>query len=96
MLALGKTADFEIHVSGWIGKSNNGLPISPELNRIQGNKILCIFGQEEKEDSACSTLSTSGARLLELPGGHHFDQDYPKLAMRIIDVYRQTGLQGNN
>jgi type IV secretory pathway VirJ component len=96
LLALGKTADFEIHVSGWIGKSNNGLPILPELNRIEGNKIFCIFGQEEKADSACTALSTSGARLLELPGGHHFDQDYQKLTMRIIDMYRQAGLQGSN
>jgi type IV secretory pathway VirJ component len=96
LLALGKTADFEIHVSGWIGKTTDGLPISPELNRIQGNKILCIFGQAEKADSACTALSTPGARLLELPGGHHFDQDYPKLAMRIIDIYRQAGLQGSN
>jgi type IV secretory pathway VirJ component len=96
LLALGKTADFEIHVSGWIGKSTDGLPIAPELNRIQGNKILCIFGQEEKTDSACTALSTPGARLLELPGGHHFDQDYPKLTMKIIDIYRQAGLQGSN
>jgi type IV secretory pathway VirJ component len=96
LLALGKTADFEIHVSGWIGKSNDGLPILPELNRIQGNKILCIFGKEEKADSACSELSTSGTTLLELPGGHHFDRDYPKLAMQIIDHYRQIGLTGSD
>ncbi|MEI6259394.1 MAG: AcvB/VirJ family lysyl-phosphatidylglycerol hydrolase [Deltaproteobacteria bacterium] len=83
LLALSRTADFEIHVSGWVGKSSNGVPILPELGRIQGNKILCITGQEEKVDSACAELSTTGARLMDLPGGHHFDQDYPKLTMRI-------------
>jgi type IV secretory pathway VirJ component len=96
LLALGKTADFEIHISGWIGKNNTGLPILPELNRIQGNKIFCIFGQEEKADSACTALPTPGAKLLELPGGHHFDQDYQKLTMRIIDMYQQAGLPGSN
>ena len=95
-LALGKTADFEIHVSGWIGKSNDGLPILPELNRIQGNKILCIFGHDEKADTACTELSLPGVKLLELPGGHHFDQDYPKLTTRIIDMYHQTGLLETN
>ena len=65
----------------------------PELSRIQGNKILCITGQEEKADSVCADLSIPGARLMELPGGHHFDRDYPKLAMRIIEIYRQIGLK---
>lgn len=96
LLALGENADFEIHVSGWIGKSGDGLPIMPELNRIPANKILCIFGQEEKADSVCARLTTPGAHLLELPGGHHFDQDYAKLATRIIDMYQRIGLTGRN
>ncbi|MBI5592485.1 MAG: virulence factor family protein [Deltaproteobacteria bacterium] len=96
LLALSRNADFEIHVSGWVGKNSSGLPILPELSRIQGNKILCITGQEEKADSACTALSTPGVMRIELPGGHHFDQDYPKLAMRIIESYRQIGLKGGN
>ena len=96
LLALGKNADFEIHVSGWISKSSDGLPILPELQRIAGTKIFCIYGQDEKDDSACAALSTPGARLLGLPGGHHFDYNYPELTTRILDVYRQAGLQGSN
>ena len=96
LLALGKNADFEIHVSGWVGKTSDGLPILPELNRIPGDKILCIYGQQETAESACASLSTSGAHLVELPGGHHFDQDYAKLAARIIDMYKQAGLANGN
>jgi len=96
LLALGRTADFEIHVSGWMGKNSSGIEILPELNRIQGSKLLCVFGKEEKDDSACTALSTPGVRLMELPGGHHFDQDYQKLAMRIIEIYRQAGLEGSD
>ena len=93
LLALGKTADFEIHVSGWMGKNSGEFPILPDLSRIQGNKILCIIGQEEKADSVCDALSIPGVKLIELPGGHHFDQDYPKLAKRISETYRQIGLK---
>jgi type IV secretory pathway VirJ component len=96
LLALSRTADFEIHVSGWLGKNSSGVPILPELNRIPGNKILCITGREEMADSVCTVLSTPDVKLMELPGGHHFDQDYPKLAKRIIDIYRQIGLKVSN
>ena len=92
LLALGKNADFEIHVSGWIGEDSGGFPILPELNRIDAEKVRRAFGKDEKDDSACTQLPTPGARRMELPGGHHFDQDYPKLAMRIIEIYRQMGL----
>jgi len=29
---------------------------------------------------------------LDLPGGHHFDNDYPKLTRQILDVYRLHGI----
>ena len=93
LLAMGKTADFEIHVSGWMGKSSGEYPILPDLSRIPGNKILCIIGQEEKVDSVCADMSIPGATRMELPGGHHFDQDYPKLAKRIIEAYHRIGLK---
>ncbi len=96
LLALGDTADFEIHVSGWIGKDDSGVPILPELRRIQGNKILCVYGQEEKDETACTTLSTPDVKRMELPGGHHFDYDYPKLAARLVEIYRQAGLKGSD
>jgi type IV secretory pathway VirJ component len=89
LLALGKTADFEIHVSGWIEKNVGNLPILPELQQVPGKKILCIYGQEEKNDSACPELSDPKARIIELPGGHHFHHDYRKLTQQLIDVYNR-------
>jgi type IV secretory pathway VirJ component len=92
LLALAKNADFEIHVSGWMGQSAGEQPISPELAQIPKAKILCVFGEEEKTDTACMDLVNSEAKVLELPGGHHFDQDYSKLTGKILDVYRKHGL----
>ncbi len=92
LIALAKSADFEIHVSGWLGQSAGEQPLSPELAQIPKAKILCIYGLEEKADTACTYLLNSEATILELPGGHHFDQDYPKLTRQILDVYRQHGL----
>ena len=92
LIALAKSADFEIHVSGWLGQSAGEMPLVPELAQIPAAKILCIYGLEEKADTACTDLLNTQAKILELPGGHHFDQDYPKLTRQILDVYRQHGL----
>jgi len=92
LIALAKSADFEIHVSGWLGQSAGEMPLVPELAQIPAAKILCIYGLEEKADTACTGLQNSEAKILELPGGHHFDKDYPKLTRQILDVYRQHAI----
>jgi len=92
LIALANSADFEIHVSGWLGQSSGEKSLAPELAQIPKNKILCIYGKEEKAETACTGLLNSEAKILELPGGHHFDQDYPKLTRQILDVYRQHGI----
>jgi type IV secretory pathway VirJ component len=93
-LALGNHADFEVHVAGWLGQSTHEMPLASELEKIDKNRILCIYGKEEKAKTgtACSSLETSGAKVIELPGGHHFDKDYPKLARMILDNYRLHGI----
>ncbi len=92
LIALANTADFEIHVSGWLGQSAGELPLAPELAQIPKNKILCLYGKEEKAETACTDLLNSEANILELPGGHHFDNDYPKLTRQILDVYQLHGI----
>ncbi|GAB6140133.1 hypothetical protein JCM14076_08620 [Methylosoma difficile] len=92
LLALAKNADFEIHVSGWLGQNAGELPQAPELAQIPKTKILCIYGKEEIAETACTDLQQTAADILELPGGHHFDQDYPKLTQQILNVYRQHGI----
>lgn len=93
-LALGTHADFEVHVAGWLGQTTHEIPLDVELAKIAKNKLLCIYGKEEKAKTgtACSSLENSAAIILELPGGHHFDNDYPKLTRLILDNYRQRGI----
>ena len=94
LLSVSKEADFEIHVTGWLGKDSSGLPISPELSRMPANKILCVYGRKEKAETACTDLISTQAELLELPGGHHFDEDYPKLTRLILKKYQAVGIHG--
>ncbi|OAI09616.1 hypothetical protein A1353_04705 [Methylomonas methanica] len=93
LLALADHADFEIHVSGWLGQSGGEHALAPELLKLPKQKILCVYGKDEKAETACTKLANTDADILELPGGHHFDQDYPKLTRQILDVYRKHGIQ---
>ena len=93
LLALAQHADFEIHVSGWLGKeSEEQHPIIPELVAIPKEKLLCIYGLEEQSESACPSLANTEAKIIALPGGHHFDEDYEKLTRLILEVYDQHNL----
>jgi len=92
LLAFAGDAEFEIHVSGWLGKSSSEYPTVPELARLPKNKVVCIYGQEEKNETACTNLAGSQAKIIELPGGHHFDEDYPKLTRLILEQYRKAGI----
>jgi type IV secretory pathway VirJ component len=74
---------FEFHVSSWISDSNSGRPTSPEVNRMTGMPVLCIYGEDEK-DSLCPKLDPKKFTIIELKGGHHFNGDYAGLARQIL------------
>jgi type IV secretory pathway VirJ component len=48
-------------------------------------KVVCIYGEEETDESGC-TDKTAVGEAVKLPGGHHFDENYPALAKRLVDL----------
>ncbi|MBV6288491.1 virulence factor family protein [Pseudomonas aegrilactucae] len=83
LLAFARSGSFEIEVEGWLGNAGKEAPTGPELAKMPAGKVLCIYGKEEADESGCTEHSAVGERL-ELPGGHHFDENYPALAKRLI------------
>jgi type IV secretory pathway VirJ component len=81
LLGLSQSADFEIHVTGWLGVEGHAgsVPTLPELASLTKPIVQCFYGVEET-DTACTAPEMKGAQLIETPGGHHFDGDYGKLA----------------
>lgn len=96
LLAISREIDLEIHVSGWLGQNSGELPMAPELLRLPKAKVLCMYGEKEKDESACTDMAHTEAELLELPGGHHFDKDYPKLTRLILERYAKAGIHGGS
>ena len=83
ILGMSEHALFEFHVSSWISDSNSGPLTLPEVDRITGIPVLCIYGADEK-DSLCPKLDAKKITVVEVKGGHHFDGDYASLAQHIL------------
>lgn len=74
-------------MSDWLGggSSQGILPVAPELEKMKGMKVLCLYGKEEQE-SLCREQTPDGLQMLRLAqgGGHHFGGAYEKLAEVIL------------
>ncbi len=84
--------DFEIHMAGWLGAQvdQNAISILPAVLNMPAPRVLCVQGLDEGASSLCSqpALAQAGIEIWHLPGGHHYDADYPALAMNIMQALR--------
>lgn len=85
LLSAGKRADFEFHLSNWLGGSSQGLPIAPEVARMDPTRTLCVYGRDD-DDALCPSLPTGAAHVVALPGDHHMGNDQARLATTILRV----------
>jgi type IV secretory pathway VirJ component len=83
LLGMSEHALFEFHVSSWISEDNSGPATLPEVDRILGTPVLCIYGEDD-HDSLCPKLDPKKVRVVKLKGGHHFNGDYAGLAREIL------------
>ena len=76
---------FEFHLTDWLGLSSsvNAQPVLPEVEKLEDMKILCFYGEEEK-DSLCRDLDIGLGKNILLKGGHHFRGDYEAIAETIL------------
>jgi type IV secretory pathway VirJ component len=85
LLGPSEAADFEFHLTDWLGvhSAKKVYPVLPEVEKLKGVKILCLYGEEER-DSLCKTLDTDLGKIIPLKGGHHFAGDYEAIADTIL------------
>jgi type IV secretory pathway VirJ component len=75
---------FEFHVAEWLGASSSKeLPVLPEVRKLKGARILCLYGEGEK-DSLCRELEPGLAKGIPLAGSHHFGGNYGAVADAIL------------
>jgi len=88
LIGLSASAEFEFHVANWIGADSSGLAVLPEIERMSAADTLCVYGDDDAE-TICPKLGAH-ARVIELPGGHHFGGNYLPLAQLIAGGGRQN------
>ena len=86
LLGLEPTIDFEYHPF-WSPAAYFSHPpqyrVRPELDRLRGQKVLCVYGEDEP-DSLCPGLDPQRFTLLREPGGHHFGGRYSEIGAEIL------------
>ncbi|HEX2642387.1 MAG TPA: AcvB/VirJ family lysyl-phosphatidylglycerol hydrolase, partial [Thermoanaerobaculia bacterium] len=84
LLGPDRTADFEFHLSEWLGGGEEtGRPVLPELRELAGRPILCVYGKGES-DSLCPEVNPPLGKSIGLEGAHHFGGDYQAVADLLL------------
>jgi type IV secretory pathway VirJ component len=87
LIGLNRAANFKWHLQDVIRDviRDDDVPTLPELAKLQGIPIVCVYGSDERE-SACRSAQPD-VRRIERRGGHHLDGDYEALADLIHDSF---------
>ncbi|MEP6763113.1 MAG: AcvB/VirJ family lysyl-phosphatidylglycerol hydrolase [Gemmatimonadaceae bacterium] len=90
MLGMAPAASFEFHLTDLIKDTvrPTDIPTMPELLKLQGTPMACVFGSEEKS-SGCRGAPASLVHVEERSGGHHFDGDPKALADVVLRLIKR-------
>jgi type IV secretory pathway VirJ component len=71
LIALSEAANFRFHLIDLVRHVSRAddIPVAPELERLRGLDVICVYGTEDG-DSGCPTADSTLVRRFALPGGH--------------------------
>lgn len=83
LIGPGEKASFEFRLSNWVKRDSGGLPLKPELQKLTAADTLCVYGTNDR-DTVCPRVPATQVTPVPLPGDHHFNGEYQKLADEIL------------
>ncbi len=91
LLAPSRNVELEFHVSDWLSDDDatEDIPLLPEVKRLAPTPLLCVRGADE-ETSLCPDLPPGLATIVALPGSHHFNGDFARVAEVILTHLRKA------
>ncbi|SDC93272.1 AcvB/VirJ family lysyl-phosphatidylglycerol hydrolase [Williamwhitmania taraxaci] len=87
-----ETADFEIHISDMLdlSSSDNSYSVVEETKKLNGLHPVCFFGSEEEPDVR-HPFEVAGAKVITLPGNHHYNNNTARLADEVVKAIIALG-----
>jgi len=87
MLGLAPRVNFQFHFKDIFIQSRrpSDVPTLPELEKLRGMNLLCVYGAEEK-DSGCRDAPPGLTKEVVRNGGHHFDDDFKAIGDIVINA----------
>jgi type IV secretory pathway VirJ component len=87
LLGLEPAIDFKYSppwsLSAYSHKGQQKYPVKPEMDKLRGQNVVCVFGAKEK-NSLCHALDQRAFKVVAEPGGHHFAGKYRDIADMIL------------
>ncbi len=85
LLSAARWAGFEFHWRDELMDVRRATdrPVLPEVERLRGMTVLCVYGEGEK-DSLCRGIDSTLATPFERPGGHRLPADDTAVLARLI------------
>jgi type IV secretory pathway VirJ component len=94
LLGPSLSASFEFHLGDWLGVGGDpGRPVLPEVKKLNGHPLLCVYGKEE-DDSLCPRIVPPLGRAVALAGAHHFGGRYDAIADLILAEAKTVAARG--
>jgi type IV secretory pathway VirJ component/protein-S-isoprenylcysteine O-methyltransferase Ste14 len=92
LLGPGRTTSFEFRLSEWLGHGGGeDRPVAPEVAKLRGKSLLCVYGSGEKATSLCTALAPSLATSVALPGAHYLGSDPRAVVVAIVRHLSKAG-----
>ena len=84
MIAPSRGVDPQVTLLEQTGVAKPTIDLAPEFTKLPVKRLLCIYGSDQVEESACTTPYLAISKVVELPGGHHFDGVLDHLAEPVL------------
>ena len=84
MIAPSRGVDPQVTLLEQTGVAKPTIDLAPEFTKLPVKKLLCIYGSDQIDESACTTPYLAISKVVELPGGHHFDGVLEHLADPVL------------
>ncbi len=90
MLGLSTRTGFEFHFEDLFMEvqRKTDRPTLPVVEQLKGMRMLCIYGAEETNSACRDAAPNLFTKVVQLPGGHHYDDNFVRVGNLVMDQIR--------